>query len=120
MPSNLNALFVGNSFTARTDVPGLGAARAAGRGHRLSSRLLSIGGASLRQHWNKGIAPAAIRSGKYGTGVLREQSTLRVKGRARVHENVGLFDGPVREAGAKMVLSLTWARRHSPASQAAI
>ena len=101
-------------------MPGLIAAMAAGRGHRLTSRLLSVGGASLRQHWNKGIAPAAIRSGKYGTVVLQEQSTLPVKSAARMHESVRLFAGAASEAGAKLVLYLTWARRHSPASQAAI
>ena len=117
---SLNVLFIGNSFTARNDVPGLIATMAAGRGHRMTSRLLSIGGASLRQHWNKGIAPAAIRSEKYDTVVLQEQSTLPVKNAGRMHENVRQFDGPVREARARMVLYLTWARRHSPASQAAI
>lgn len=120
MPARLNALFIGNSFTARNDVPGLIAAMAAERGHRLTHRLLSIGGASLRTHWNKGEAGAAIASREFDTVVLQEQSTLPVKNRGRMHENVRLFDGPIREAGARMVLYLTWARRHSPQNQAVI
>jgi hypothetical protein len=41
-PSSLNVLFVGNSFTARNDVPGL---VAAADGCTLTHRLLIIGGA---------------------------------------------------------------------------
>ena len=116
----LHALFIGNSFTARNDVPGLIATMAASRGHRLTHRLLSIGGASLRTHFNKGDAPRAIASRDFDTVILQEQSTLPIKNAARMHENVRLFDAPIRDAGARMVLYLTWARRHSPESQAAI
>jgi hypothetical protein len=115
-----NVLFVGNSFTARNDVPGLIAEMAAARGHRMTSKLLSIGGASLKQHFNKGLALASIASGDFDTVVLQEQSTLPVKNAGRMHENVRLFDAPIRAAGARMVLYLTWARRHAPESQAAI
>ena len=120
MATQFNILFVGNSFTARNDVPGMIAAMAAARGHTMKHRLLSIGGASLRQHWNKGEAAAAIRDGRYDYVVLQEQSTLPVKNAARMHENVRLFDGAIRDAGAKTALYLTWARRKTPAAQAAI
>jgi hypothetical protein len=120
MPRDVRALFIGNSFTARNDVPGLIAAIAAARGHRLTHKLLSMGGASLKMHFNKGEALRAIQSRDFDTVVLQEQSTLPVKNAARMHENVRLFDAPIREAGAKMVLYLTWARRHTPEAQAAI
>jgi len=120
MPTPLRALFIGNSFTARNDVPGMIAAMAAGRGQRLTWNLLSIGGASLRTHWNRGEALLEIESGRFNTVVLQEQSTLPAKNATTFHENVRLFDAPVREAKARMVLYLTWARRHAPASQAAI
>jgi hypothetical protein len=110
-------LFIGNSFTARNDVPGMLAAMAAARGHRLTHKLLSIGGASLRTHYNKGDALRDIASGRYDTVVLQEQSTLPVKNAARMHESIRDFAAPVREAGATMVLYLTWARRHSPHHQ---
>jgi len=110
MPT-LNILFIGNSFTARNDVPGMIAAMASARGHQLTHRLLSIGGASLRTHWNKGEALRAIQSGGFSHVVLQEQSTLPIKSRARFHENVLLFDEAIRAAGAKTVLYQTWARR---------
>jgi hypothetical protein len=61
----LKVLFIGNSFTARNDLPGLIARLAAARGKTLEHRLISAGGASLRTHWNAGEALKAIQSGQY-------------------------------------------------------
>ncbi len=119
-PTRLSVLFIGNSFTARNDVPGLIGAMAAARGLRLEHRLISVGGASLRNHWNRGEAQKAIGKGGYDYVVLQEQSTLPVKNRARMHENVRLFDEAIRAAGAKTALYLTWARQHVPDTQRAI
>ena len=116
----LNVLFIGNSFTARNDVPALVAALAAAAGTTMSHRLISAGGASLRMHWNKGEAPKAIREGGYDYVVLQEQSTLPIKNAARFHENVRLFDEEIKAAGSKTVLYMTWARQHAPESQKAI
>ena len=52
--------------------------------------------------------------------MLQEQSTLPVKNAARMHENVRLFDGVIKAAGAKTVLYMTWARLNAPDSQQAI
>jgi hypothetical protein len=116
----LKVLFIGNSFTARNDLPGLIARLATARGKELQHRLVSAGGASLRQHWNAGDAPRAIKDGAYDYVVLQEQSTLPVKNARRMHENVRLFDGAIRAAGAKTALYTTWARRNAPESQQAI
>jgi hypothetical protein len=116
----LNVLFIGNSFTARNDLPALVAQLAAARGRSMEHRLISAGGASLRTHWNAGQALQAIQGGHYDHVVLQEQSTLPVKNAKRMHENVRLFDEAIRAAGAKTVLYITWARRHEPDSQQAI
>jgi hypothetical protein len=116
----LKVLFIGNSFTARNDLPGLVARLAAASGRRLDHRLISVGGASLRTHWNKGEALGQIQNGGYDCVVLQEQSTLPVKNARRMHENVRFFDAAIRAAGARTVLYLTWARRNSPENQAAI
>ena len=46
----MHLLFIGNSFTARNDLPGRLAKLAAERGHRVTHDLISAGGASLRAH----------------------------------------------------------------------
>ena len=116
----MKVLFIGNSFTARNDVPGLVAAMAEARGARLEHALVAAGGASLRAHWNKGDAVAAMRRMRPDRVVLQEQSTLPVKNPRRMHENIRLFVPEIEAAGAKPVLYLTWARRTAPEAQAAI
>ena len=116
----LKVLFIGNSFTARNDLPGLIARLAAARGKTLEHRLASAGGASLRTHWNAGEALKAIQGGEYDHVVLQEQSTLPVKNAKRMHENVRLFGEAIKAAGARTALYVTWARQHEPESQQAI
>jgi Domain of unknown function (DUF4886) len=116
----IKMLFVGNSFTARNNLPGLIEQLAAARGKKIEHRLISAGGASLRAHWNAGHASKAIKEGHYDYVVLQEQSTLPIKNVKRMHENVRLFDGVVKVSGAKTVLYMTWARQHSPDTQQAI
>jgi hypothetical protein len=116
----MKVLFIGNSFTARHNLPGLIAQLAAARGRPLQHRLISAGGASLRRHWNAGEAPKAIADGHYDSVVLQEQSTLPITNVTRMHENVRLFEGSITAAGAKTILYMTWARQHAAESQRAI
>lgn len=116
----LKVLFIGNSFTARNDLPGLVTRLAEARGKGLEHHLISAGGASLRTHWNAGEALKAMREGHYDCVVLQEQSTLPVKNAKRMHENVRLFDEAIKAAGAKTALYMTWARLGAPDSQQAI
>jgi hypothetical protein len=113
-------LFIGNSFTQRNDLPGMLADLAAGRRLSVNHELISVGGASLRTHWNAGKAGEAIAAGSYDYVVLQEQSTLPVKNSPRMAENIRLFDDAIRRAGSKTVLYMTWARQHAPESQEAI
>lgn len=116
----LKILFIGNSFTARNDLPGLLKQLAAERGKSIEHRLITKGGASLRTHWNAGEAVKALNQGGFDWVVIQEQSTLPVKNSARMHENVRLFDEAIRAAGAKTALYMTWARKNAPDSQKAI
>src|SRR5437868_11228809 len=101
LAADRSVLFVGNSFTARNDLPGLIANLAARKGNVLRHELISAGGASLRTHWNAGKAQKSIESGSYDYVVLQEQSTLPIKNPHRMHENVRLFDEAIRAVGAK-------------------
>jgi hypothetical protein len=113
----LNILFIGNSFTARNNMPELIAQLTAAHGRKLEHSLISAGGASLRMHWNKGEAQRALASTPFDYVVLQEQSTLPVKNVTRMHENVRLFDETIKAAGAKTVLYMTWSRQHEPQNQ---
>jgi hypothetical protein len=119
-PAMLNVLFIGNSFTARNDLPGLVGQLADAVGLELRHKLLSIGGASLRTHWNKGEALREIDRGGYDYVVLQEQGTLPVKNARRMMENVTLFDGAIKAAKSQTALYMTWSRRHAPETQQAI
>ena len=114
----MQILFIGNSFTARNDLPGLIAQLAEAHGQQLQSQLIQAGGASLRMHWNKGEAQKAIAKTRYDYVVLQEQSTLPIKNAPRFYENVRLFDPLIKESGAKLALYLTWARQNAPETQA--
>jgi hypothetical protein len=120
MRNLFKVLYIGNSFTARNNLPDLISQMAAARGKTIKHRLISAGGASLRAHWNAGEALKAIQSGHYDYVVLQEQSTLPIKNAKRMHENVRLFDEAIKAAGAKTVLYMTWARQHAPETQRAI
>jgi hypothetical protein len=113
-------LFIGNSFTQRNNLPGLFADLAAARGLPVKHDLISVGGASLRTHWNAGEASEAIATGGYDYVVLQEQSTLPVKNAQRMAENVRLFDEAIQRAKSTTVLYMTWARKHAPDTQQAI
>jgi hypothetical protein len=115
--ASLNVLFIGNSFTGRNDLPKLIANLAAAAGKTMRHQLISVGGASLRTHWNKADALHAIQRGGYDYVVLQEQSTLPIKNPQRMRENVLLFDQAIKAAGSKTALYLTWARAHAPDSQ---
>ena len=117
---SIKILFIGNSFTQRNNLPGLLAELAAARGLSVRHELISVGGASLRTHWNSGRAAKAIASGGFDYVVLQEQSTLPVKNAKRMAENVRLFDEAIKRAGSKTVLYMTWARQHAPESQQVI
>jgi hypothetical protein len=118
----LQLLFIGNSFTARNDLPGLltELAASAPPPRTIVTDAVLANGASLRQHWNAGVALEKIRQAHWDFVVLQEQSTLPIKNINRFHENVRLFASEIEQAGAKVVLYETWARRHAPETQAAL
>jgi hypothetical protein len=118
--ASIKVLFVGNSFTQRNDLPGRFSAMAAEKDVQVQHKLISRGGASLRMHWNAGLAAQAIATEGYDYVVLQEQSTLPVKNAKRMADNVRLFDTAIKQASSKTVLYMTWAKQHAALSQEAI
>ena len=118
----IRVLFIGNSFTQRNDLLALIEHMAASvpEPKVIETKRIVANGASLRQHWNKGEALAAIQEGQWDYVVLQEQSTLPIKNAQRFHENVRLFDEEIKKSGAKTALYLTWARKNVPETQDAL
>ena len=118
MTKTTRALFIGNSFTARNDLPGLlSRLVAAGGKGELEHELISINGASLRTHLNKGEAQKRISASHWDYVVLQEQSTLPIKNAKRTGENIRDFSAAIKEPGVQTVLYMTWARQNAPETQ---
>ena len=114
----MKLLWIGNSYIQRNDLPALVAQMAKAQNHKMEHERFVINGASLRRHWNSGLALEAIRRGGWDAVVLQEQSTLPVKNAARFHQNVRLFAPEIAAAGARLLLFGTWARQDRPETQA--
>lgn len=111
MAKTLNVLFIGNSFSARNDVPGLIAKLAAARGKELQHRLISAGGASLRAHWNAGEAVKAIQTDGFDFVVLQIRFSRRKRAKAHAHflTNLGAASALVQGFD-----SLAFVQSHGP------
>lgn len=137
--TSTRVLFIGNSFIARNDLPGLVVSLAATAGRPVAPTSITAGGASLRRHLNSGAIGPALAAG-VDVIVLQEQSTLPVRNAARYHANVrdvlaeigkaeagagagagaafGSGSGSRRNRPLRIVLYETWARQSAPQSQA--
>ncbi len=109
-------LYIGNSFTARNDLPGIVNQMGEGQSITIEHELISAGGASLRRHFNAG-ATDKIRGAVWDFVVLQEQSTLPVKNRKRFHGNVREYVSAAADTGAKLALYMTWAKKEEPDNQ---
>jgi lysophospholipase L1-like esterase len=112
-------LFIGNSYTTRNQLPRLlvDLAATAEQPKHVEVATIFAGGASLRRHWNAGMAQKSLAASTWDYVVLQEQSTLPVKNAQRYHENVRLFAAEIASHGAKIALYLTWSRQQAPQTQ---
>jgi len=121
MPQSTRILFIGNSFTARNNLPDLlKSLTSAGEKNTIEHELISAGGASLRMHLNKGEAEQRMKDSSWDYVVLQEQSTLPIKNGQRAIENIRDFDACIKSANAQTVLYMTWARQDAPETQDAL
>lgn len=118
-PSFARILFIGNSYTSRNQLPKLIAdlALALEPSVQVVHTSIVAGGASLRRHWNAGLAQRSIAEAQWNYVVLQEQSTLPLKNPQRYHENVRLFADLIAKRGTRAALYLTWSRQGAPGAQ---
>jgi hypothetical protein len=109
----IRILFVGNSATYYTDIPGKLAKAAAATGHPAVVESVSFGGFSLEDHWKDGRARTAIEKG-WNFVILQQGVSALPESRANLIEYTKKFDDPIREAGAKPALYMVWPLVNEP------
>jgi len=118
----LTMLFVGNSYTSSNDLPGMLAAlvRTAGTQPGLEVASHTEGGATLKKHWDDGLALPKIKAQPWDFVVLQEQSLTPLVNRPQMHHYGKLFHEEIRPRPAVTLFYLTWAREAAPATQEGI
>lgn len=101
-------LFIGNSLTSATDIPGRVAALARAMGREAQVDSVTSNGFSLLDHLNHGSALAAIRKGGWDYVVLQQGTSGRPDSRAELIEGAKRLAGPIREVGARPALYMVW------------
>ena len=103
----LRVLFVGNSLTFATDIPGRVAKVAEATGRKAVIESVAFPAFSLEDHWFDGRALAAIRKG-WDVVVLQQGTSAHAEGREQLIEFAKRFAGPIRAAGARPALYMVW------------
>ncbi len=105
----LSVLFLGNSLTAENDLPGMVAALADAAGvDRFRYDEVTIGGASLEDHWNDGRAVEAIEGARWDIVVLQQGPSSLSSSRLNLIEWAGRFAEKIRERGGRPALYMVW------------
>lgn len=117
----LKVLFIGNSYTYYHRLPDIVAAMSArpDSPRKFEVRMVAQGGASLARHWDGG-GRRALRGGNWDAVVLQDQSALPLSHPGQIARYAERLAGAARDAGARTILFVTWARRDWPADQTAI
>ena len=100
-------LFVGNSLTYTTDIPGRVANLAKAMGKQVTVESVAFPSFSLEDHWNDGRALEAIRKG-WDVVVLQQGTSAHDEGRDQLVAYAKRFADPIRKAGAKPALYMVW------------
>jgi hypothetical protein len=115
-PAALRVLFVGNSYTFYNDLPALlsrmaAAAARAGRGRTLEVASVTVGGATMRNHWDTGDASRRLMDGRWDALVLQGQSVEPVLNATEFRTYGARFGMLAETYGTRPVYFATWPRR---------
>jgi hypothetical protein len=106
----VRVLFIGNSLTFWNEMPSLTRriAGSLGASPALATEFSGMGGATLRQHWEKGAALRLIREQKWNFVVLQAQSVEMMERPEETKKYATLFDREIDRVHAKTVIFETW------------
>lgn len=115
----LQVLFVGNSYTMNSPGHELpvtiqALVRASGTKPDFEWDAQALGGRTLQQHWDDGIAVQKLGQRNWDFVVLQEQSQTPLFNRSGMEAAGKLFVKSIKEANAIPVFYMTWARENAP------
>jgi hypothetical protein len=118
----IRILFIGNSYTYYNDMPLLieDLASESGVERAVETETIAFGGATLKDHWNKGQAQKEIARRHWDVVVLQENSLMPMRDVEQTRKYLRLFNEKIRDSGAKTMLYLVWSRAYGPRTQAAV
>jgi hypothetical protein len=106
-PKSQRILFIGNALTESGDIPGRVARLAAALGREARVASVTSPGYTLEDHWRDGRALAEIAKG-WDVVVLQQGGSARDPDRSSLREYARRFAAPIRAAGARPALFMTW------------
>ena len=111
-PSVLNVLFIGDSYTYVNDLPGMlqQIAATAGVPPTIATGQVAVGGATLEDQWDGGVAEAQIRAQPWDYVVLQGQSEEPLFTGDGFVTYAEQFESLILDVGARPALFVTWAR----------
>ncbi|HEX2191076.1 MAG TPA: hypothetical protein VHG51_19365 [Longimicrobiaceae bacterium] len=101
-------LFIGNSLTARNDLPGMVASLAAGAGLDLPTSAVVADGTNLEDHWTAGRARGAVARGGWSVVVMQQGPSTAPESREHLLRWSAVVAGAARDAGARPALYMVW------------
>jgi hypothetical protein len=111
-PSRLRVLFVGNSYTYVNDLPAVVTSIArASRGPAIDAMSVTVGGATMRSHWDGNTAPTRIAEATWDAVVLQGQSVEPALNFNEFRTYATRFGMLATMNGARAVFYATWPRR---------
>ena len=118
----IRILFIGNSYTETNDLPGMlvDLAKSEGKVPELIVDRHLVGGATLKMHWDDGVAVQKIREGDWDFVVLQEQSQTPLPqfGKTQLfYPAARQFVREIRDREAIPMFYMTWARPDTPGPQ---
>lgn len=117
--SPLAVLFIGNSYTMNSPGHELpvtiqALVRASGAKPDFEWDAQVVGGRTLQQHWDDGIAVQKLRQRRWDFVVLQEQSQTPLFDRPGMEAAGKLFVKSIQDTNAIPMFYMTWAREYAP------
>ncbi len=119
-PDRLRVLFLGNSFTQFNGGIALSLRELAASARQQPAPVfdqVTRFGATWAEMWSETPALAEIRQGRWDYVVLQDYSRAAMIYRSEMDQYGRMFAGAIRDAGAKPLFFMTWARSDEPQTQ---